>query len=345
MVSATVSNPAGDIVETYTYDYLGNRTTKTSNGVTTKFTTDLLSGYAQVLKAEKDSEVTYFTRGFELISKTTNGETVFYLYDGGSSVRALTDESGAVTDTLVFDAFGNETEKTGTTENSYGFQGEEQDSTGLYYLRARYMDPSTGTFTSMDTYGGSLTDPMSLHKYLFANSNPVKYCDPSGHFSLNETQETMVISAILSAAEYEIIWGIAWIVDMNEGTDYSSGFSVWGFLKAVGLGALFGAAGAGVESATKGLITSIEGELTQALFQYWFVLFALTFSIAFYYLGFNLYELGAPDIIVDVVFEIADLSFSVATTGTLPTSGFGEGVKTVLDEVPGMVTSAETTFG
>ncbi|MBR1797682.1 MAG: RHS repeat-associated core domain-containing protein, partial [Clostridiales bacterium] len=56
----------------------------------------------------------------------------------------------------------------------------------LYYLRARYMDPSSGTFTSMDTYAGSLSDPMSLHKYLFANSNPVKYCDPSGHKTLIE---------------------------------------------------------------------------------------------------------------------------------------------------------------
>ncbi len=36
------------------------------------------SGYAQVLKAEKDSEVTYYTRGFELISKTTkNGASTW----------------------------------------------------------------------------------------------------------------------------------------------------------------------------------------------------------------------------------------------------------------------------
>ena len=38
-------------------------------------------------------------------------------------------------------------------------------ATGLYYLRARYMNPGTGTFTSMDAYQGSTSDPMSLHKY------------------------------------------------------------------------------------------------------------------------------------------------------------------------------------
>ena len=43
------------------------------------------------------------------------------------------------------------------------------------------MDPATGTFTTMDTYGGNLSDPMSLHKYLFANSHPVLYSDQSGH--------------------------------------------------------------------------------------------------------------------------------------------------------------------
>ena len=121
-----------------------------------------------------------------MISRQEGSAASYYIYDGGLSVRALTNEAGTVTDTLVFDAFGNETAKTGSTDNAYGFQGEEKDETGLYYLRARYMDPSTGTFTSMDTYGGSLSDPMSLHKYMFANSNPVMNCDPSGHATLTE---------------------------------------------------------------------------------------------------------------------------------------------------------------
>lgn len=201
MISADINNISGNIVESYTYDYLGNRTSKTTNGETTYFTTDLSSGYSQVLKAETGSEIVYYTRGFELISRRAGTDTHYYLFDGGMSVRGLTDETGAITDTFVFDAFGNEVARTGTTDNSYGFQGEEKDATGLYYLRARYMDPSTGTFTSMDTYAGSLSDPMSLHKYLFANSNPVKYCDPSGHVSIEEELLVFSIGSILSGVE------------------------------------------------------------------------------------------------------------------------------------------------
>ena len=148
----------------------------------------------------------------------------------------MTNESGSVTDTLVFDAFGNETAKTGSTDNSYGFQGEEKDETGLYYLRARYMDPSTGTFTSMDTYGGSLTDPMSLHKYLFANSNPVAYCDPSGHFSLMEMDATMTIDSILNAG---YISGYLYIIDASITDPNLEHHDFMGYLGVIGAGMLF----------------------------------------------------------------------------------------------------------
>lgn len=69
------------------------------------------------------------------------------------------------------------------------------------------MDPATKKFTTMDTYGESLSDPMSLHRYLFANSNPVRYCDPSGHeATLQGIVTAMTISAILSAADSGITY-------------------------------------------------------------------------------------------------------------------------------------------
>ena len=72
----------------------------------------------------------------------------------------LTDGEGIVTDTYTFDAFGNLTSSTGDTENSYLYRSEQYDSfTGLYYLRARYMNPATGTFITMDEYAGSVFEP------------------------------------------------------------------------------------------------------------------------------------------------------------------------------------------
>lgn len=200
--------------------------------------TDQSSGYSQVLKATDGNTTVYYTRGFELISRREGDASSFYLYDGGLSVRALTDTTGAITDTLVYDAFGNETEKTGTTANSYGFQGEEQDATGLYYLRARYMDPASGTFTSMDTYAGSLSDPMSLHKYLFANSNPVMYSDPSGLFSLADIDASMAIDFILNAGYMS---GYLYIIDASITDPQLEHHDFTGYLCAIGFGMLFAA--------------------------------------------------------------------------------------------------------
>ena len=45
-------------------------------------------------------------------------------HDGFGSVRALTDATGAVTDTYTYDAFGNLLDKSGSTPNDSLFTGE-----------------------------------------------------------------------------------------------------------------------------------------------------------------------------------------------------------------------------
>ena len=54
----------------------------------------------------------------------------------------------------------------------------------MYYLRARYLNTQTGRFHNMDTYEGRTGEPQTLHKYLYADSNPVSYVDPSGNTSI-----------------------------------------------------------------------------------------------------------------------------------------------------------------
>jgi RHS repeat-associated protein len=105
----------------------------------------------------------------------------FYGYDGSGSVCQLTDASGAVTDSYEYDAFGNKIGSTGTTPNNYLYRGEQYDpDLGLYYLRARYYNPLTGRFMSRDPLDGQAKIPATLHKYLYAQGDPLNKVDPSG---------------------------------------------------------------------------------------------------------------------------------------------------------------------
>ena len=157
------------------------------------------------------------------------------------------DGNGTVTDTYDYDAFGNLISSTGITKNSYMYCGEQFDSsTGLYYLRARYMNPNTGTFISMDSYSGSINDPVSLHKYLYANANPVMYCDPSGYMSLlNEIVVEVVIQNVLTGIiSGSVSMGLSILNDMASATPeepYEFGSNqVVAFVEGFLIGALFG---------------------------------------------------------------------------------------------------------
>jgi hypothetical protein len=50
---------------------------------------------------------------------------------------------------------------------------------------------------SMDTYQGNMHDPMSLHKYMYANANPITNTDPTGMTSLGEMSTALSIRSIL----------------------------------------------------------------------------------------------------------------------------------------------------
>lgn len=170
----------------FVYDGDGNRVAKTVGGVTTNYLVDTNNhtGYAQVVEELQSGSVTkQFTFGHDLVSqRLAGGSLSFYSYDGHGSVRQLTDASALITDTYTYDAFGLLLHHTGATPNDYLYSGEQFDANlGFYYLRARYLNPSSGRFWTLDTYEGRILEPLSLHKYLYANGNPISQNDPSGH--------------------------------------------------------------------------------------------------------------------------------------------------------------------
>jgi RHS repeat-associated protein len=82
---------------------------------------------------------------------------------------------------FTYDAFGKLIAQAGSTPNAYLYRGERFDADlGLYHLRARSYDPNRGRFTTVDPFPGFTDDPASLHRYLYANSDPVNFIDPSG---------------------------------------------------------------------------------------------------------------------------------------------------------------------
>ncbi len=115
----------------------------------------------------------------------------------------LTDAAENVTGTYTYEAFGDLLHRTGTTENSYLFTGEQYDpNAGFYYLRARYYDLKSGRFVSSDPWQGSMTDPVTLHNYQYAKANPLMYVDPSGEFSLIRVLATVSVVSALTAIVY-----------------------------------------------------------------------------------------------------------------------------------------------
>jgi RHS repeat-associated protein len=106
-------------------------------------------------------------------------------------VRWLTDATGAITDAVDYNAFGNEIHRSGSTTTEHLYRGEQFDpNLGFYYLRARWMDPASGRFVGMDSFAGVDTIPGSLHDFAYVASDPVNARDPSGLMSLPETSYT-----------------------------------------------------------------------------------------------------------------------------------------------------------
>jgi RHS repeat-associated protein len=153
-----------------------------------------LTGYSQVLRqTEYDAEgnvikTISYVIGHQRISQTIeiNGEKTeyYFTFDGHGSTRVLLDLAGAVIQLYSFDAYGNALGfNTSEALTEFLYSGEQFDSKiGQQYLRQRYYDPTTGRFNRLDPFFGNITDPQSLHKYLYAHDDSVNGIDPSGEY-------------------------------------------------------------------------------------------------------------------------------------------------------------------
>ena len=191
------------VIQEFTYDSTGIRVRQVesedsnADGTfdTTK-TTDYLyasrnpTGYTQVLE-EKSShsdgtvKTTTYTIGLDVLAQynTINGYLSF-LADGHGSTRGIANDSGQIVQEYNYDAYGNALGfDPGAALTNILYSGEQYNVvSGLQYLRARWYNPQSGTFNSLDPFSGNAQNPQSYNKYAYAHNNPIGYVDPSGAF-------------------------------------------------------------------------------------------------------------------------------------------------------------------
>ena len=178
----------GETVASYAYNVDGLRIKKTVDDKTIHHVWD---GSQQIIADVVDNEfyeANCYLRGTNLVATYNyqNGVKSGYTYytqNAHGDVVNLTDETGAVTKSYTYDAFGVEQNIDDADDNAFRYCGEYYDSeSGTIYLRARYYDPTIGRFISRDSVAGKNTDPLSLNLYTYCHNNPIIGTDPSGHW-------------------------------------------------------------------------------------------------------------------------------------------------------------------
>ena len=163
----------------YGYDGLGIRRSMSRNGITYNYVMDVMNSANVLMELQGTVIQNYYVYGKGLISRIKpDNATEYYVSDYRGSVVAMVDDSedAVVTHQYQYDSWGNLLQYEETDFNPFryvGNRGVMYDDSTLYYMRARFYDPSIGRFISEDPIG-------SVNLYPYAENNPLMNTDPSG---------------------------------------------------------------------------------------------------------------------------------------------------------------------
>ncbi|MCL4207811.1 MAG: hypothetical protein KJ000_35445, partial [Pirellulaceae bacterium] len=188
-----VLQPAG-AVTTCTYRCDGLRHSKKDSAATTKFIWDF-NNYLADTDADDDIQAVYTNEPQpygNLISQYRKGPTLwlpsYYHYDALGATRVLTDDAGDVSDTYLYDAWGNQLAASGSTVSPFRWVGQVgyywDDAAGTFYIRARVYEPVTGRWMSQDpllrVYDAARLDRCNFNSFAYCSSDPLNWMDASG---------------------------------------------------------------------------------------------------------------------------------------------------------------------
>ncbi len=167
---------------TYEYDALGNRVATVKNGQRTWELIDPTGlGYVAGQFDNGGAVQAHYLNGLGLAARVdAGGNAGFYNFDASGNTAQLTGNGGAVLNSYSYLPFGEKLSASETIANPFTFAGQlgvTDGADGLYFMRARWYDPSQGRFTQMDPAGLTSGD---FNLYRYVKNNPVSSADPSG---------------------------------------------------------------------------------------------------------------------------------------------------------------------
>ena len=178
---------SGGSTASFQYDGLGRRIGKTVSSTGTTFLYDYQNVIQELSGTTPTANLLPGLNIDENFLRTDSSGAGNFLVDGLGSTLALTNSSGTVTTQYTYDPYGTTTSIGPSSTNSFQYTGRENDGTGAYYYRGRYLKPGFERFLSEDPagFGGgtnlfayALDDPANLVDPFGAKPSPCKAMPP-----------------------------------------------------------------------------------------------------------------------------------------------------------------------
>lgn len=184
-----VANGSNQEIASYDYDCERQRLAKTVGGSTMQY---VYGGTQVVNEYVAGSLLNRYDVGSDEVVRAELGGgegSRYYFSEAQGSVTALARKAAgslptAFTAGYEYEAWGQYLSTSGSSSNSIGYTGQRVDGeTGFMPLGngERYYSSAQGRFLQQDSLTGTAMMAQSLNRYAYANNNPTRFNDPTGH--------------------------------------------------------------------------------------------------------------------------------------------------------------------
>lgn len=189
-----------DFSASYTYDSNGDRISKYTNGVTTKF--DIFNG--KILEQHDKNNILHFQYSDEtLVGFILNHVQYYYVTNLNGDIVAITDANGNLVAKYTYDIWGNvldiepfekdnEEQLNVARLNPFRYRGYYYDNeSGLYYCNSRYYSPELCRFiTPLDYSSIDSSNKYTLNRYAYCYNSPIVHKSYENSFKATVSNET-----------------------------------------------------------------------------------------------------------------------------------------------------------